>query len=410
MSPFSNNYVETANQATGQGTNTYGVLPFDTPWSTFYGTNYTNPFPGAFASPGSSPSASAATFALPIAIQTAFSKNFTNGRTYTWNFSVEHQFGSSWVAKAAYVGSESDHVPYNQNIDVGKPICGPVSATCAQVTSNVPIYPTNLYASIGLLLSNGTSNYQAGQFTLQKRFTKGLQMTANYTWAHAIGVGYPGTGLNGGGLDNPGCLACNRGNSNFDVPQTLSINFVYTTPSLSSWNRATRLALGGWELSGIFQAHSGLPMTIYCGCTSSWQLSGSDWAQFASGVTKVHTHPHSLTRTAGGLLGYLSLSDFNTAGPPQASSGNTGFNSQGVYGPGVNTWDLSFAKNFRFTERYNFQFRWEMYNAFNRVTFSSPWIDGTNYTSQPASVFGLITTTDPNYPARVMQGAVKLTF
>jgi hypothetical protein len=410
LSPFSNNYVENANQSTGVGTNVYPILPFDKPWSTFVGTNMTNPFPGAFANPGTSPSASQATFALPINIQTAFSKNFTNGRTYTWNASVEHQFGSTLVAKAAYVGSESDHIPYNQNVDTGLPICGPVSATCAQVTSNVPRYNPALYSAIGTLLSNATANYQSAQFTLEKRFSHGLQVTANYTWAHAISDGYPGTGLNGGGLDDPGCLRCNRGNSNFDVPQTISVNFVYTTPTLSGWNRGTQLALGGWQLSGIFQAHSGLPMTIYCGCTSSWQLAGGDWAQLAPGVRRIHTHPHHLTRTSGGLLGYLSESDFDPAGPPQGSSGNSGFNSPGVYGPGVNTWDLAFSKNFRITERVRFLFRWEMYNAFNRVTFSSPWIDGTNNVAQGSGVFGLITTTDPSYPSRVMQGGAKLTF
>jgi hypothetical protein len=414
LSPFSNNYVETANQSNGSGlpgqAGLYGILNFDSPWSTFYGTNYTNPFPAAFANPGTSPSASSATFALPIAIETAFSKNFTNGRTYTWNFSVEHEFGSHWVARAAYVGSESDHVPYNQNIDVGQPICGPVSATCAQVTSNVPIYNPALYSSIGVLLSNSTSNYQSGQFTLEKKFSNGLQFTANYTWAHDIGEGYPGTGLNGGGLDDPGCLRCNRGNLNFDVPQTFVVNFVYKTPALSGANRATQLALGGWQLSGIFLAHSGLPMTIYCGCTSSWQLASNDWAQLAPGVTKIHTHPHNLTRTSGGLLGYLSESDFDPAGPPQASSGNAGYNPPGVYGPGVNTWTLGMGKTFKVTERVNVLFRWEAYNAFNRVTFNSPWIDGTNYVSQGTGVFGLITTTDASYPARVMQGALKVSF
>jgi hypothetical protein len=177
---------------------------------------------------------------------------------------------------------------------------------------------------------------------------------------------------------------------------------------LAGWNRATRLALGGWQLSGIFQAHSGLPITIYCGCTSSWQLVSSDWAQLAPGVTKIHTGKRQDPVT--GNLYYLSLSDFDPAGPPQASSGNSGFNPPGVYAPGVNTWDLGFGKSFQFTERYKFQFRWEMYNAFNRVTFWNPWFDNTNYTSESAGTFGLLNNTDPGHPARVMQGAVKFVF
>ena len=62
------------------------------------------------------------------------------------------------------------------------------------------------------------------------------------------------------------------------------------------------------------------------------------------------------------------------------------------------------TKNFRFTERYRLQFRWEMFNAFNRVTFARP--DRT----VSSSSFGQIFSTDGNYPARVMQGALKFFF
>jgi hypothetical protein len=222
----------------------------------------------------------------------------------------------------------------------------------------------------------------------------GLQFTDNYTWAHNIDIESSGTGINTGYLQNPGCVECNRGNSKINIPQTFVANFVYETPALAGWNRGAKLALGGWQLSGIYRAASGAPFTIFCGCTTSWQYGAQDHPDFASGVTSVHQNPGSLDH-------YLVASDFVI--PQQGSSGNVGRNP-GVYAPGINTWDLGLSKNFRFTERFRLQFRWEMYNAFNRVTFDRP----NQYVT--SSAFGQITSTNPAFPARVMQGALKFYF
>ena len=280
LAPFSNQYSFGVNQTITTGNTNYVVpiLPFDNPWSVYPGTNFSNPFPAQFANPGTSPGSSA-TFALPINIQTAFAKNFTAGRTYTWNLSLEHQFGSNWLARVAYVGSESDHQPYQTDVNQGPPVCGPVSVTCAQVT-NFPARNFSNFTAVSENLSNGTASYQSGQFTLEKRFNHGLQFTANYTYSHVIDDGYFGTGLSGGGIDIPTCatgnisdISCNRGNSQFDLPQIFVMNFIYETPSLAGWNRATKLAAGGWQLSGIYRAQSGTPMEIFCGCQSTLNYS-----------------------------------------------------------------------------------------------------------------------------------------
>ncbi len=326
--------------------------------------------------------------------------------------SIEHQFGANWIATFAYVGSETDHQSFQNEANPGLPVCGPVNTSvapgtpgyCAAVTSNPRINQN--YTSVNVYFSNATANYQSGQFSLQKRFSHGLQFQANYTYSHTIDMDNGGTGINGGTPDDPGCLPCNRGNSNIDTPQVFVANFVYETPTRAGWNRAAKLGLGGWQLSGIYRAQSGIPFTIYCGCTSSWQNAGQDWAQFASGVTQVHTGSGSLefSPDLGGFTGYLNPNDFDPLGPPQGSSGNTGKNPPGVFGPGINTWDLGMSKNLRFAERYRFQFRWEMFNAFNRVTLGSP----SNYVAY--GNLGLINSTNGAYPARVMQLAAKLYF
>jgi hypothetical protein len=326
--------------------------------------------------------------------------NYTDGRTYTWNTSIEHQFGSHWLAKAAYVGSESDHQAYLNEANLSAvPVCGPVNPpTCLQVTKQPTLRDTN-FSQIYLYNSDATANYQSGQFTLEKRFNHGLQFTANYTYSHTIDIADQATAAFNGSLANPGCVYCNRANSYIDTPHVFVANFIYETPTLEGWNRATKLALGGWQLSGIYRAQSGQPFTIVSGQTSSWQGDGSDHPDFASGVHKVHTQP-------GNLAHYLVASDFATpvpgVSPVQGTSGDIGRNP--AFQPGINTWDMGMSKNFHITERYRLQFRWEMFNAFNRVTFGGP---NSNASS---SSFGLINGTNGNYPARVMQGALKFTF
>ena len=71
----------------------------------------------------------------------------------------------------------------------------------------------------------------------------------------------------------------------------------------------------------------------------------------------------------------------------------------GVYGPGSVEFDLMLAKNFRFKERWRFQFRWEMFNFTNTPRFSQP--------SQTvgSTDFGWVTSAGAR---RIMQFGLKL--
>ena len=54
-------------------------------------------------------------------------------------------------------------------------------------------------------------------------------------------------------------------------------------------------------------------------------------------------------------------------------------------GPGAQTWNTVLAKNFALKEQVRLQFRWEMFNAFNRPNFGPP---STNISGGD---FGLVT-------------------
>ena len=72
-----------------------------------------------------------------------------------------------------------------------------------------------------------------------------------------------------------------------------------------------------------------------------------------------------------------------------------------LVGPGYFDLDLGIHRTFRIKEKVSIQFRAEMFNALNHVNFNNP-----NATIGSTSA-GVISAT---YPARVMQGALKLTF
>ena len=186
-----------------------------------------------------------------------------------------------------------------------------------------------------------------------------MQLQANYTWSHTFDYAAFGTTAFTSGVNDPVCVPCNRANSFLSIPQVFIANFIYQTPSLAGWNGATKAALGGWQLSGIYRAQSGQPFTILSGQTTSFDNRGRDYPDWAGDDHAVKVNPGSLDH-------YLDASQFASAAP--GTKGNVGRNPAGAYGPGVNTWDLGLSKSFKIRERFGIQFRWEMFNAFNRKT------------------------------------------
>jgi len=369
---------------------TVPIIPFSNPWSVYAPLNGQNPFP-PFSSPGNVPGSNA-TFAPPIFIQDGFAPNYKGGRTYTWNLSIERLFGNHWLAKAAYVGSESDHQSlavdenYGQFFGAGNPANG------TRLNQN--------FSEALIVSSPGTASYESGQFTVQRNFANGLQFNANYTFSHTIDWFSTSTTAFTGSVPNPRCIPCNKGNSSIDVPQALNFNFVYTVPTIRG-SRALNAVLGGWQVSGIWSAHSGAATSIQSGVTTAWDDVGGDFPDYASGFNSVKTGnwrdaPNFSTTTAS----YLNKAEFVI--PQQGSKGDVGRDPTGLFYPGWDSWDTGIGKYFNFTERYRLQFRWEMFNAFNRETF------GCMDSGLQDAQFGRFSCSVST--PRTMQAALKLFF
>ena len=380
--PFSPTYSFSAGVAQTPTTVT-PIIPFSNPWSVYAPTNFTNPFP-PFATPNAAPPASAP-FSLPVTIPAGFSSDFKPGVTRTWNASIQHQFASVWLARIAYVGSQSAH----QGI--------PIDANPGIYNANPTLNGQRKYGNFSSVLletSQGRANYNSAQLLLEHRFTHGLQFQANYTYSKTLDDASISTLGFVGSITNPICISCNYGDSAFNFPQKFTASFVYEIPLVTGWNRFARTAVSGWQISGIFLAQSGTPINIVDGLDNSAAHVGSELADFApSNTTRtIHVHPGSKTN-------YLNYTDFAPAAP--GTFGDVGRNTPS--GPGTNNWDLGLDKSFQFRARYNAQFRLEAFNAFNRTALGGP-VSSLN--SGPTT-FGHIYSSGPS---RVVQVAAKFNF
>ena len=136
-------------------------------------------------------------------------------------------------------------------------------------------YLGTTFASIGDVTTNGTSNYNALQVTVNHNLSHGLQFLVSYTYSHALDLasGFENSGFGGSGSGgfgelrstNPFNPQLDYGDSNYDARHRLVISYLYNLPSIRhfkalEWmpNRIT----DGWNISGITTFQSGFPLDV----------------------------------------------------------------------------------------------------------------------------------------------------
>jgi len=412
--PFSPAYTMDYNHVVASPTCVGGVLTIANPFGCYPATGNVDPFP-PFAGPADHPATNVA-FAPPTSLQAVFTKGFNPGTDETWNLSIQHSIGNDFLLSATYIGHHDYDLPAVLQLGYGVFNCATVGPNCTQAQYNAngswALAPN--FNSITAYGSVGVDSYNAVQLSVEKRFTHGLQFNSNFTYSKLLDMSTQASVSNVGALYDPFNPRASYGIADSNTPRIWNNTVVYQTPKFSSMGKVASTLLGSWETSFIWQLHSGRPFGIGGGSNpisncggdnASCANVGSDEADRVSGQSlKVHQGSKSQW-----LTHYFNTAAFTYNAP--GTFGNSGRNI--MYGPGWNSADMQFSKNFPFRERYNVQFRWEMFNAFNRTEFNGP---STDYTSSSTSTFGQITSTQCNGAIqcvggpRVMQAGLKMTF
>jgi hypothetical protein len=188
-----------------------------------------------------------------------------------------------------------------------------------------------------------------------------------------------------------------RGRSLFDARQNFVFSALYELPFGPGKAFLTRGGVighifGEWQLSGIYQARTGLPFTV--GASGDIANTGND----ASGrANYVGGQEPSLPRSERGPNRWFNTAAFATPAP--YTFGNAGRNT--LDAPGLANVDISAIKNFRVAETTTIQFRGEFFNATNTPRF------GTPSRTVNGAAFGRISSAGP---ARQIQFGLKVIF
>ena len=350
--------------------------PFRTP-QTFTSTNalpitsLENAFPPANAGNSSAPFGVA--------------QNFKTATIFQWTFDIQRQLTPSVVLNVTYFGSQGSHLPLNRNINQ------PLPSGVAGITLPRPYAG---YQNITFAESVGNSSYNSLQTKVEKRYTNGLSLLSTFTWGRSIddGNGIATSSAASSTLpQNAYNQAAERARSDFDVKFRFVFSPVYELPfgagkpwvTSGFWSKIA----GGWQVSALFSAQTGTPLTPYYSANVSGTLNNEDRPNV---VGDPNTGPQTPQHW------------FNTAAFARPASGNFGNAGRNIInGPGLQNLDVAVVRMFRLGERFQLQFRAQAYNSLNHPNFNYP-----NATADSAA-FGTITSAlDP----RELEGAVRIVF
>ena len=382
-------------------------------------------------------SGAAITLPIPVTSITALNKQYKVPTSYQYSIGVQRALGRNAVFSISYVGNQNRWQSYSQEIDL--PPAGLLPALACNGVTVAPCPGTSVpqstfnslvsypgFSSVRMESTGSNSHYNSLQTEVHGRIHKDLQLQASYTFAKAID---PTTGNLGGGdsfdLDNVSNpylgWRYDLGPSPFDRRHTFFVDFVYDIPVFrNSGNHLLRTTIGGWELSGIVMAESGLPVNVGCSGTCTLSVNGQGINTVASvfpgndvlvrpDLVAPISYPKSRTTVSASstqpTVQWFSPSSF--APPAPGTWGNLPFDA--LRGPGRQNWNLSLFKEFVINENRGsrLEFRAESFNTLNHTQFGGSGQNGGVSANLGSSTFGKITSAwDP----RVFQLGLKLIY
>jgi len=403
--------------------------------------NLFDPFPAGVATPAGAGLGTATFLGRGLDIVPA---NRRNGGLQRWEFSVQRELPGQWLVEASYAGNRAynlttgnesnDNVVLNPILRrflstspvrddakiavldelVANPFQGLLPGTefnGSQIKRQQLLRPIPQFDRIRTRRDDGSAIYHAGQFRVERRFTRGFTILSSYTWSKVI---EEVTFLNESDTDYERRIGSD------DIPHRIVVSGVWELPFGkgrkwgASWNGFINAVAGGWQAQGIYQWQSGRPIDL----SDRNVFFNGDPSKLRSNITG---------KTVDGTFDtsgfYFSDAQVQKIDPitrqptgevdPAKQRADSRIKLErnirtlptrlpGFRRQPLNLWDLSLIKNFSITEGIKFQLRGEFLNAFNHPQFGDPNTDPTS------SNFGKVTS--QSNLARNVQIGLKLIF
>ena len=316
--------------------------------------------------------------------QGVFGADRTNGSGYSqqWNFTVQKTFGRDWNVEASYLGSKNTRLGIpdaninqlpSQYLSLGpalltrvtNPYFGQIPASsslgAATLAQQLLMRPYPRFTTVALFRDNvGNSRYNAAAVKFEKRYSRGLTVTASYTFSKLTDDAstvfsqtiFTGPVLGTSGASDAYNRHLEKDLSTGDIPGVFAIGWVYDIPRLSK--------ISGWQIAGLVRVQAGDTVPVLQATNNNSSLG------FAVQRPNRNSDPNSFAGRT--VAKYFDTSAFSAA--PQFVIGNSSRNP--VRGPGLQNADLMIGKTFRLTERMRFEFRAEAFNVSNTPPLNDP--------------------------------------
>lgn len=334
--------------------------------------------------------------------------------------SLQHQLPSRVLIDVSYSGNLGSHFTSqgwnlnqldNRYLELGlglqqqvpNPFAGrvPGALGATTITRQQSLLPFPYYQGI-TVRSPRMSHYSSHLLiiSVEKRMSKGLTAMFNFTGGKVISEGM-NSPVDFGSVEQTNVFGYQDSKFNrrleksvdpTDVSKRAVISLLYELPFGKGAGAVNKL-IGGWQINTIGIMQTGVPVLV----------------QGANNF--LASRPNSTGESAK-LNNPSAARWFNTdafVNPPNFTYGNIGRTLPDVRGPGTFNWDLSFIKNTRLTERYNLQFRAEMFNFLNSVNLGLPAL-GFSPGANGRNISGTFATITSARDARNIQLGLKLQF
>jgi len=279
-----------------------------------------------------------------------------------WDLMLQRQLGHSFIGQIGYVGDEGHKLYSYRATNILDP-----------VTKKRPLAQFGQY---NMKHNDGNSNFHSLQASLARSFTNGWLWQTQYMWSHAIADGGVGAGENFY-EENVSCFRCDRSNTPFDVRHTMTLNSVYDLRFHGS-DRAAKMLLGGWTLSGLATASTGRPVNIAVTRKATDMPDGNTKYQRPNLVPGA-----SIYAANQSIENWFNPAAFTV--PAKGMWGNLG--RYIARGPGYWEVDAALEKKTPLSDKVSVKFRAEAFNLLNHPIFNDP---ASNISS--AASFGQITS------------------
>jgi len=387
-----------------------------------------------------------------------FNQNPEISKQFRYQIGIQREIGWGFVIEAMYVGNYGYNIEIAKNINAlpNRYLNTDNSRTAAMVSNNTTLgagvtnpfknlpefagttfgsgntiarsqllKPFPQFGDITTTVNDGKSWYNSGQFTLNKRMSKGFTFGAAYTWSKLLQA----TEYLNAGDDQPTKMISDQ-----DSPHRISLSFIYELPfgkgkSFLSNNGVLDRIVGGWQIQGIYQFQVGFPIRFANDAflrsndisidssdrtTDQWFnrlafLSAWDYPSFLpAGVT-----PTSATKAQIDA----AIASAVTAATPSSHLRTLPFYFNDVRRDNINNLDISFLKNTRINEKMRIQFKLDLINALNEPYFPVAVVNPTSVQTFAASsgipnapLLGVTSASNQDNYARRIQFGIKFLF